>query len=219
MGKHEEEIPLTATKKPAWAEIDLKGQKYTLVSWRLHEFREDYPVGYGRIRTDLEGVGTGDVLLCKARIQVRDDLGKGFEEAARAHASGSADPAGLPKLETKAVGRALAFLGYGGRYIASAEEMEAYEEGQRVAEILRYQELWREYALEVSNCKAMLAHAQEAFAKGDVEEAAKAVQSAKNTFAADVDRDAQMTLWRAPSKGGCWTTEERTLLKEGIRVQ
>ena len=71
----------------------------------------------------------------------------------------------------------------------------------------------------MSNCKAMLAHAQEAYSKGDVEEAVKAVQSAKNTFAADVDRDAQMTLWRAPSKGGCWTTEERGLLKEGIKVQ
>ena len=45
---------------------------------------------------------------------------------------------------------------------------------------------------------------KECIANGDLQGAAG--------WYADMDRDTQVALWRAPSKGGIWTTEERKLM-------
>ncbi len=107
------------------------GADYAKVNSRMLEFRADNPKG--KIDTKPEYVNIGD----KTFIQFKATIVKDKSDDTSAEASGHAR---LPednkqktfeKCETIAVGRALAFLGYGADgEIASSEEMEEFEKYQ-----------------------------------------------------------------------------------------
>lgn len=110
------------------ATIDLKGKAYAQVKDRLMEFRQANPNGLVETLPTIQADGQ---ILFKARIL------KDKADASSAEASGHAlgpnkGEKAFEKLETIAVGRALALLGYSADgAIASSEEMEEYLEYQQ----------------------------------------------------------------------------------------
>lgn len=113
--------------------IDLKGKEYAQVKDRLLQFRNDNPNGSIHTEPSIQQDGS---ILFKAHI-VKDKKDEHSAEAT-GHALGAAkgDKA-FEKLETIAVGRALAILGYASDgEIASSEEMQEffeYKEQQKQA--------------------------------------------------------------------------------------
>lgn len=103
--------------------ISLKGRDYLQVAWRLVWFREKYP-GWSIAPELLEK--TEDYALFRAVISDENGVVKNI-----AHGSETKRDFAdfLEKAETKAVGRALAMLGFGTQF--AAEEL---DEGERVAD-------------------------------------------------------------------------------------
>lgn len=104
--------------------INLKGNKYATVSARVKAFREDNPLGIIKTKYHMEG----DNVIFKATVT--KDQSKDSSAKATGHSFGPVkDDKQFEKMETVAVGRALAMLGYAGDgEIASTEEMEQFIE-------------------------------------------------------------------------------------------
>lgn len=105
--------------------IDLKGKEYAQVSERIKQFREDCPNGLIGTKPEIQPDGQ---IIFSARI-LKDKSDPNSAEGT-GHSLGNAkmDKA-FEKLETIAVGRALAMLGYmASGEIASSEEMELFNE-------------------------------------------------------------------------------------------
>ena len=102
--------------------IKLKGKDYLEVRWRLVWFRQDHPEG--RIDTELieHTVGkNGDpnaVFKATVSYETVDSFGNRVIASAASHGSEEKSDFGdyLEKSETKAIGRALAALGYGTQF-------------------------------------------------------------------------------------------------------
>lgn len=103
--------------------IDLQGKQYAQVKDRVKEFRQDNPSGLIETTPTIQADGQ---ILFKARI-LKDKSDETSAEAS-GHAMGKSGTAkAFEKLETIAVGRALALLGYASDgEIASSEEMEEF---------------------------------------------------------------------------------------------
>lgn len=103
--------------------MKLKGKDYLQVAWRLVWFREDHP-DFG-IETEALDI-TDDHALFKTVIT--DPTG---HQVSSGHGSESKKDFGdfIEKAETKAVGRALAMLGYGTQF--AADEL---DEGERIVD-------------------------------------------------------------------------------------
>lgn len=104
--------------------IDLKGKEYAQVKDRIKAFRED--TTHGSIETGIEMAGENAIV----KATIISDLRQPDSKRATGTAFGklSGDKA-FEKLETIAVGRALAFMGYlADGAIASSEEMQDFEE-------------------------------------------------------------------------------------------
>ena len=103
---------------PAEHMMDLKGKKYLEVKWRLVWFREDHPDW--TIHTEAIEIDDQKALF---RGEILDENGRLL-----AVSHGSETPKDfkdyIEKAETKAVGRALAMLGYGTQFAPELEEGE-----------------------------------------------------------------------------------------------
>lgn len=117
--------------------MKLSGNDYAKVNARMLEFRTDNP--RGKIDTHPEYMEAGD----KTYIQFKATIIKDKADECSAEATGHARLVNddkqktFEKCETIAVGRALAFLGYGADgEIASSEEMEEFLQAkqERLAE-------------------------------------------------------------------------------------
>ena len=122
------------TKTIAFGQV----KKYARVADRLMEFRTDNPNALIETTPTIQEDGQ---ILFKARI-LKD---KAIESSGEATGHALGENKGVKafeKLETIAVGRALALLGYAADgEIASSEEMEEFEayKAQKLAEIIIYQ--------------------------------------------------------------------------------
>lgn len=105
--------------------INLQGKQYAQVKDRLAEFRKDNPRGLIETSPTINPDGS---ILFRAKI-VKDKADNTSAEAT-GHAMGmNKGLKAFEKLETIAVGRALALLGYASDgEIASSEEMEEFED-------------------------------------------------------------------------------------------
>lgn len=108
--------------------INLQGKEYAQVKDRLAEFREKCPNGLIETTPTIQTDGS---VMFKARI-LKDKSDENSAEAT-GHAMGmNKGVKAFEKLETIAVGRALALLGYATNGdIASSEEMEEFIEYQQ----------------------------------------------------------------------------------------
>ena len=105
--------------------IDLKGKGYATVPTRIKEFRSECPNGLIETKPEIQADGS---VIFTARI-LKDKSNPNSGEAT-GHSIGKvsdkADKA-FEKLETIAIGRALAILGYmASGEVASSEEMEEF---------------------------------------------------------------------------------------------
>lgn len=95
------------------------GSEYLEVKWRLVWFRTDHP--YGQIFTEVQEHDRADgYARVKARVQFDYSTDDGETKTAVAESTGTETAADfadyLEKAETKAIGRALAALGYGTQF-------------------------------------------------------------------------------------------------------
>lgn len=106
--------------------VKIHGKEYRTVAERLEEFHREYP--QSDIKTEVIS-NVGGVVVMKATIHIKDGTYIG-------HASEKEDStiinktSALENAETSAVGRALAFAGYAGSEIASADEVASAISGQ-----------------------------------------------------------------------------------------
>ena len=110
--------------------IKLQGKEYAQVKDRIQEFRKENPNGSIITQSDFVGSPSGGTMILKATIVA--DLSSAHSKTATGQAFGKVDgQKAFEKLETIAVGRALAFLGYASDgEIASSDEMEEFIEFQ-----------------------------------------------------------------------------------------
>jgi hypothetical protein len=123
--------------------IDLKGKSYATVPARIKEFREANPSG--EIKTKPEIQADGQVIFT---AYILKDKSNPSSASATGHSIGkiTGDKA-FEKLETIAIGRALAILGYmASGDIASSEEMEEFENYKK-----QQREKAKQYAIESLN--------------------------------------------------------------------
>jgi hypothetical protein len=106
------------------ATINLKGNDYALVPQRLKAFRQANPRASVKTDPAIQPDGT---IVFTATIKADQKLEHSAEATGHSYGKNTGDKA-FEKLETVAVGRALALLGYlNNGQIATTEEMEEFE--------------------------------------------------------------------------------------------
>ena len=177
--------------------VKIHGKEYKTVALRVAEFRAKHP-DY-TILTEL--VEANDVLVVmKATISAAGMvIATGHAEEVRS-ASKINQTSALENAESSCVGRALAFYGLGGTdmSIASADEVANAITQQNDGEFIEYMALVRDHF-------DWVMYAKEAIANEDW-------QSLAGIWG-DIDHDTMAQLFRAPTKGGIFTTTERAACK------
>lgn len=186
--------------------VEIHGQEYVLIAARLAMFREDHP--NWSIKPEI--LTDGDVVKC--RTEIRDE---GNRLIAVAHAEENRTLGNINKTssvencETSSVGRALAFVSgkYAGKAIRSAEEMADAIKQQGSLDHIEYMHAVREHWDTIHAIKEALIPCH-----GENEDQPNC-SSARESYK-ELTPEEQQLLWKAPTKGGVFTTEERKLLKE-----
>lgn len=175
--------------------VTIGGKEYLTVARRLKDFWDIHPDW--SITTEL--MESGQYVRVVATI--RDETGRiratGTAEEER-DSSNINKTSCVENCETGAVGRALGILGYTGSAIASAEEMQRALEQQAEIPIIEHNAAVRDWLPSIMAIK-----------QGIADEAYSTAYEAFREIPSDVMR----TLWRAPSKGGIFTTSERAAMK------
>lgn len=180
--------------------VNIHGKAYLTVARRINDFREQHP-DYG-VHTEILSIDESTV-VCRATITDANgrQISSGIAEEHR-RASKINQTSATENCETSAVGRALAFFGMAGTEIASADEVAgaiAQQNGNEEHDFLvAHANAVRDNLEEIYQIKAAIANDDLMTAAG---------------YYADMDRDVVAALWRAPSKGGIWTTAERKLMQ------
>ena len=180
--------------------VPIHGKEYKTVAKRIQQFREKHP-DY-TIQTDL--VEANDMLVVmKATILQGDQVvATGYAEEVRA-ASKINRTSALENCETSAVGRALAFFGLAGSEISSADE---------VANAIKQQNNQELEWLIAHNETCMKHLGSIYFVKHYLEGDSPKWDSAAEAFA-EIPIEDQELIWKAPTKGGLFTTKERQAIQ------
>lgn len=171
------------------------GKEYKLVSERLVALREKWP--NATIATQAKKTPNG--VIMRAVITVDDRVSCGHAYCNPGHEKA------LEKAETTAVGRALAFLDPDlmGSEIASADEMADFNAQETTKKLHKQFEAHMQAVLRnldyVISIKAELAEGN--------------LQTGLEMWR-ELGEDEMRLLWRAPSKGGVFSTKERALLDQ-----
>lgn len=180
--------------------VQIHGKEYKTVAERVNQLRADhadYTVETQLIKADDERV------VMKALISNGEQLlATGYAEEERGSSNINMTSA-LENAETSAVGRALAFLGLAGTEIASADEVAAAITQQREKQL--YQQ-FTEHMQAVQEHLESLQAIREFLLDDNLPAALEAWR--------ELGEDAMRALWRAPSKGGWFTTRERAQLDQ-----
>lgn len=189
-------------------EVNIHGKVYLTVARRIDDFRKAYP-DYSITSTVLHA----DQDYVQVRAEIANVEGRvvasGLAEEVR-KASNINKTSALENAETSAVGRALAFFGMGGTEIASADEVAGaisqQKEDQASEYLMKHNDVLRD-----SQVLMAVAQMKESLASDDYVYVAQ--------VEAELDREEMVALWVAPSKGGVFTTEERTKLRSDAMNQ
>jgi len=183
--------------------VDIHGQEYVLIAARLAMFREDHPDW----TIEPAVLSDGDVVKC--RTEIRDAEGRlisvAHAEENRSYGNINKSSA-VENCETSSVGRALAWVSgkYAGKSIRSADEMSDALYQQGAAQQIEYMALVREHWDTIAYMKDHLAQNK--------------IDTAREAYK-ELDIDVQKALWRAPTKGGVFTTKERDMMKQPEKYQ
>ena len=188
--------------------VKIHNKDYFTVAERIAKFREmDAELdGSFTIETQLIHYDEDRVIM-KALILEGDKLiSTGYAEEVRS-ASAINKTSALENAETSAVGRALAFYGFSGTEIASADEVAGALAQQGASELVEYNELVRDYWSSINRAKEFLEPIW-----GEREDQVNVTEARE--CLAEIPEEDRKRIWRAPTKGGIFTTNERKLLKE-----
>lgn len=181
--------------------VQIHGKTYHTVAGRIDTFRKDYGLEYS-IETEI--LMAADLVQVKAVIRNIENgavVASGLAEEVRGSTNINKTSA-VENCETSAVGRALAFFGLGGTEIASADEVanaiNQQQELEAAEELMSYNALLRD------NFDSIY-FIRQGIAEGDYSLASEA------WF--ELDDETKRGLWKAPSKGGIFTTKERDIMK------
>ena len=179
--------------------VSIHGKKYLTVGKRISDFRDINP----EWEISSEILNAGQLVLVKTTI--KDESGKIISTGHAEEERGSTNinkTSAIENAETSSVGRALAFMGRGGTEIASADEVvnAVHQQGQKDI----YERAQR-FTKSLMKCYTSVVEIQRFLANGELEFAKEAW--------GELTEQEQMDLWLAPTKGGCFTTNERAQLK------
>ena len=181
--------------------VKIHNSDYKTVALRVTEFIASPKHEGWSIETDLISDSTNVVI--KAFIKDVDGRvrGTGYAEEVRGSTNINKTSA-VENCETSAIGRALSAVGFGGTEYASANEVtDAIIQQTAInasEELLNYNAALREHIASISAIKNALADA-------DLETAAEEWNA--------MTEDEQRSIWKAPSKGGIFTTQELATIK------
>ena len=181
--------------------IKIHKNDYKTVALRVTEFIASPKHEGWSIETDLISDGTNVVI--KAFVKDVDGRvrGTGYAEEVRGSTNINKTSA-VENCETSAIGRALSAVGFGGTEYASANEVTDAIIQQTAMnaseELLNYNAAVREHIASISAIK-------EALANSDLETAAEEW--------GQLNEEEQRSIWKAPSKGGMFTTQELATIK------
>ena len=183
--------------------VNIHGKEYHTVAERVYAFRESHPEL--TIETDIVR-WEGDDVVVKASIS---DNGKLIATGLAHEVRGSTNinrTSHVENCETSAIGRCLAAFGLGGTEYATADEVAnaitQQNSGPSEKEINE---------LLIENTQTMLRYAESILAiKAGI--ALEDYSTAAEEWFSLTDDD-KTILWKAPSKGGAFTTKEREIMK------
>jgi len=187
---------------PSKGEVSIHGKVYLTVARRIDDFRKSEKFSSWSIETELVSTDNSLVVM---KATIKDESGRvistGFAEEDRSYGKINRTSA-IENAETSCVGRALSFLGMAGTEIASADEVaNAIAHGgakDSMDSLLAHNKAVRDNLESITYIK-------EGIATGDMMAVAEAW--------GELDNETREALWRAPSNGGVFTTEERKTLK------
>lgn len=179
--------------------VSIHGKQYRTVALRIKEFRSSHP----DYSIDSEVLSAADLVQVKTTIS--DETGRVIATGLAEEERGSTNinkTSALENAETSAVGRALAFFGLGGTEIASADEVAnaIQQQGQMAID-----ERLIAHMSAVRDLLPTILCIKEGIASGSL----GAAREAWN----ELTDDEKKALWVAPSKGGIFTTAERSTMQ------
>ena len=178
--------------------VDIRGKSYKLIVQRVQEFNDKHP-DWG-MHSEVIHHDTDRVIV---KVWITDPEGRtrgtGHAEEDRS-ASRINQTSALENCETSAFGRALASIGFGGdaSYASAEEVVNAINTQEQNTDLLDHMSAAREHWQSVSAIK-------EAILQDDLVFACQ--------LYAELGHKAQEALYKAPSKGGIFTTAERNYMR------
>ena len=187
--------------------VPIHGKDYITVAERIDKFRKDAAFLGFAIKTKI--ISNTEYVVVRAKIIDSDGkvvaTGTAEENRNDGHIN---QTSALENCETSAVGRALAFLGFAGTEIASADELIGAQE-QQIRKMLHDSAANTMQAL-LDNYESV-AVIKEAILN-------ESYQIVAETWG-ELEDDIKKYLWKAPSKGGPFTTAERAFFSSHDYVQ
>jgi hypothetical protein len=192
--------------------VNIRGKEYKLIATRVAEFVEARPEW--AIETEIHALNDESVVM-KAVIKDHDGRVRatGYAEEFRASSNINKTSA-LENCETSAIGRCLSACGFGGTEYASAEEVANAISNQAINEevekkLLSYEQRGKQLANHLNaireNWSSVVA-IKEGIENDDTAWVAECYM--------ELDNDTREALFGlAPTKGGVFTTQERSYLK------
>lgn len=180
--------------------VDIHGKDYRTVALRVKLFREQH----SNYTIETSVIAETDEFI-RMQTVIRDGVNRVVSTGMAQEAvstRGINSTSHVENCETSACGRALAFLGFGGSELASADEMVEALEQQGKDEKANY---LLQHNLVMRDNLASIMYIKEAFANDDMLAAVEGY--------AELGHEVEQALWVAPTKGGIWTKEERRLLR------
>jgi hypothetical protein len=181
--------------------VKIHKNDYKTVALRVNEFHSSAAHKGWAIETDL--IKDGNLVVIKSTIKDSDSRirGTGYAEELRGSSNINKTSA-LENCETSAIGRALASVGFAGTEYASANEVSNAVIQQNVMDATS------EY-IHYNNCVRSCFPTIYAIKKYIYE---NKLDSASEEWAT-LNSDIQDLLWKAPTKGGIFTTKERAVIQ------
>ena len=171
--------------------VNIHGKEYKTVANRVAEFREQHPDW--TILTELVAADDTTVIMRASILDGDKVIATGYAEEVRGSSNINKTSA-VENCETSCVGRALAFFGLGGTEIASADEVANAINQQKNIEMIEYNNLVKKHIHSIAAIKESILH--------------EAWSSAVEAWHEIPDED-KKGLWKAPTLGGIFTTQER----------
>lgn len=187
--------------------VKIHNKEYKTVALRVNEMRSDSIKKEWSIETELVH-NNPELVIMKATIknEAQRVMGTGWAEEIRGSSNINKTSA-LENCETSAIGRALAAIGLAGEEYASANEVSEAIIKQKQNEVVEH------YVAYMESVKAHwdeIVTIKEGLANMDNPE----LLSAAAATWYEMTEESRKAIWKAPTKGGVFTLDEKALMSD-----